>query len=249
MGKISSCYFRKWADNDLRGTPREAYAALLRGWMPPALQLFDARPLLKRLKILAGRKRWRGEQWLWEVVDEGSLKQTRLVFVTATSQSVFEDVVDKYLVWLGLSGIDEASGDIIRGLSPKRNCFTSGQSFERFYDIEAIDLPYLIRRIDARGENPFGILEGSRAGDFVQCLAYGRRYVVEWAQNHYFQSKETVWDQWRAQDAPRLAAMGGSYDGCPLEDDRMAPDLMRYTDALRIFETFLRGEPRPSRYS
>lgn len=249
MEKISSYYFWKWADNDLRCHPREAHAALLSGWMHPALQLFDARPLLKKLEALAGRKRWRGEQWFWEVADEGSLTQTRFVFVTATSQNVFEDVVDKHLAWLGLSGIDEASGYVIRGLCPKRNCFISGQSSERFYDIEAKDLPYLIRCLDARDENPFGILDGTQIGHFVQCLAHGRRYVVEWAQHQCFPRKKPVYNLWRAQDAPRLAAMGGSYDGRPLEDDRMAPDLMRYTDTLRIFETFLRGDPRPSRYS
>ncbi len=47
---IAEYYFWKWADNDLPGKPAEVYASLLRGEMHPALQTFDARPLVMELK-------------------------------------------------------------------------------------------------------------------------------------------------------------------------------------------------------
>lgn len=57
---IASYYFWKWADNDLPGQPVEVHAALLRGALHPALQTFDARPLLARLGNMRRRDTRRG---------------------------------------------------------------------------------------------------------------------------------------------------------------------------------------------
>ena len=47
----------EWADHDLPGRPAEVHAALLRGEMHPALQTFDARPLLKKCERAAAQGR------------------------------------------------------------------------------------------------------------------------------------------------------------------------------------------------
>lgn len=52
----ASYYFWKWADNDLPGRPGDVHAALLRGELHPALQPFDARPLLEELGAAAGEQ-------------------------------------------------------------------------------------------------------------------------------------------------------------------------------------------------
>lgn len=57
---IASYYFWKWADNDLPGQPVEVHAALLRGALHPALQTFDARPLLARLGEYAAARHAQG---------------------------------------------------------------------------------------------------------------------------------------------------------------------------------------------
>jgi hypothetical protein len=246
-----SYYFWKWADNDLPGRPSEVHAEMLAGRLPAALQAFDPTRLLKKLHVAAAEGRLRGEEWDWSVGSEKSSDRARFVFVCCPRIDSSEASVRRFAKrfgWLGLSGIDEATGQVIPCLKPKRNCFHSGQQpAERYYDIDAKDLPHLVRGIDPHGGDPFGIIEDSR-GYFVQCFAEGRRFYVEWAQNRYFARKETQWDQWRAQDASRLAACGKTYNGeeLPTHSD---PDLMRYSDTLRIFEAFLRRECRPAQYA
>lgn len=245
----ASYYFWKWADNDLPGRPHEVHAALLRGELHPALQTFDARPLLKKLERAAVQGRKRGEEWDWQMEPAGLEKQARFVFVTCPALDDSEARMQRFhreFCTLGLSGCDEARAQVIPGCQPKLNCFITGQlPWARAYDITPDDLPFLIKRINPRGRDPFGIIE-DRRNYFVQCFAEGRRYIVEWAQNQYHPVE--IYDQWRAQDPKRLAALGGIYSGEKI-DERVIPDLMRYADTLSIFTAFLRGEMRPATYS
>ena len=93
-------------------------------------------------------------------------------------------------------------------------------------------------------KDAYATLGGRTPGHFVQCLVdKGGRFCVEWAANT--QLPEWIWDQWRAQDPARLAALGGAYEGEDLPTDR-DPDLLGFEDTLRLFEQFWRGEPRPA---
>jgi len=242
-----SYYFWKWADNDFPGRPTEVLADLLRGEMHPALQTFDARPLLHKLESAASRGRKVGEEWDWEVPPGGAPERTRFVFVACP-------LVNKTKAWamlyqreffrLGLSGSDEQNGRIIPGLLPKLNVFTTGQLDEPNYDITPDDLPGLLRAIAPKEPDPFAILEDRRSR-YVQCYAHGPRFCVEWRDNY----DPGVWkkfDHWVAQDRTRLAALDGPYDRDIAEGKD--PDLLRYADTLRIFQAFMLGEPRPEKY-
>ena len=249
MQTTGSYYFWKWADNDLPGRPAEVHAVLLRGELPPALQTFDARPLVEQLERAAAQGCRKGEEWHWEIVPADRREQTKFVFVTCPTLDESEARIRRFIhafSKLGLSGCDERKGWVIQGLSPKLNCFLTGQvPDDRAYDITADDLPYLLRRIDPKGDDRFGILEDRQAGRFVQCHVHGRRFCVEWAENEWT-GATTLFDQWRAQDARRLAALGGTYGGEDLPSGR-DPDLLAYADTLRIFQAFQRGEQRPAR--
>ena len=66
---IANFYFWKWADNDLPGKPTDVFAALMRGELHPALQPFDARRLLGKLKKIAFIDA-DPAQWEWHMVPE-----------------------------------------------------------------------------------------------------------------------------------------------------------------------------------
>jgi len=242
-----SYYLWKWADNNLPGPPTAVLDSLLRGEMHPALQPFEARPLIEKLEIAAAEGRAHGEEWDWEETPKNEPGQARFVFVTCplldkpTTMRVCRNVHA-----LGFSGYDEQNGQLIDSLLPKLNCFISGQCpSERVYDITTDDLPFLLHRICSREPNPFGILEDRRSR-FVQCYAEKRRrFCVEWREN-YDLHNESKFDQWRAQDRKRLAALDVPYDrDTPPNKD---PDMLLYADTLRIFQAFLREEPRPAQY-
>ncbi len=244
-----SYYFWKWAENDLPGQPVEIHAALLRGELHPALQTFDARPLVKKLERAGANGRKHGDEWDWQITPREDPKRARFVFVTCPEFGVFQPAGGRFLKSVsssGLSGCDDQDGQLISGLRPKLNLFTSGQlPGERLCDITPGDLPYLLRRIDRHRRDPYAILQ-DRRGYFVQCRAQGRRFIVEWAQNGYRRGK-TEFDQWRAQDPSRLAALGGVNE--EPQPANKEPDFIRYADTLRIFQAFLRGEPRPPQYA
>jgi len=243
-----SYYLWKWADNDLRGPPPEVHAALLRGELHPALQTFDAGPLIEKLESSAAEGRKSGEEWNWDVTPADAPDRARFVFLTCPWLNESEAIVrrfDRDFRPLGLSGFDERNGQLMPLLLPKLNCFISGQlPLEREYDIAIDDIPFLLRRICPREPDPFGVLEDRRPR-FVQCCAKGRRFLVEWREN-YDRNDETKFDQWRAQDRKRLAALDIPYhkDIPPSKD----PDLLLYADTLRIFQAFMRDEPRPAQY-
>lgn len=94
------------------------------------------------------------------------------------------------------------------------------------------------------------ILLGSsrtRAAPLCSTTQTGGAFCVEWAHNVQVRGK-MKWNQWRAQDAKRLAALGGTNPDEPMRK-QLEPDLLTYRDTLRIFEAFLRREPRPAQYS
>lgn len=247
--RMASYYFWKWADNDLAGKPAEVHAMLLRGELHPALQTFDARPVLAALEALATGERAEGEERSWQVHPHDSPDAARFVFTTGPqmerSASAAKDFLDRFLP-LDISGFDEMQGHLIQGLPPKLNGFIFGQArLGRAYDIVADELPVLIRSIRPDARNPFGILT-NRRGHFVQCLAKGRRFVVEWRENHDW-SDFAKFDHWKAQDIKRLSALTAPYTPTGIAAGR-DPDLLTYADTLRIFQAFLRGEPRPAQY-
>ena len=180
----SSYYFWKWAENDLPGKPPEVWAALLRGEMHPALQCFDARPLVQRL----GRRRRSaalGEEWEWEVHPPASPEKARFVFVTCprvnTSKARVECFLDRFLP-LGVSGCDDEGGKLIPGFNPKLNYFVTGQLPNSGYDcdITADELPFFLRRIRPGQRDPWGDLVNRRG--VLTAMAEGRRFRVQWTE-------------------------------------------------------------------
>ncbi len=156
-------YFWKWADNDLPGRPAEIMAALQRGEMPLAIQLFDPRRLLSTLRRTASR-RPKSEQWRWDLTTEPATPGlARCAHVTRTSTKELDDWYLRF--WnafelLGLSGGVKQSGLLVpgglpgTGLPPKANCFSNMQEAGRHYDVEPADVPALLRSIDPNSNYP-----------------------------------------------------------------------------------------------
>jgi hypothetical protein len=235
---IGSYYLWKWADNDLPGKPNEVFAALLRGEMHPALQTFDARPLLRRLRAFAASRLKQREEWYWEVNPSDQPACARFVFLAGPQLNESRDVgksFDKVMAGLGISGYDEHYGHVIHMLLPKRNCiFFGGDSLKRHYDIADEDVPTLIQWINRRSRDPFAVLE-DRRNWFVQCYARGRRFIVEWREN-YDPLNPADFNQWRAS----LIA--------PEPRNGIEANTIPYADTVAIFQAFVRGDPKPDRY-
>ena len=147
---------------------------------------------------------------------------------------------------LGLSGCDDDGGKLIPGFNPKLNYFVTGQlsPYDIAYDITTDDLPFLLRRIRPGRPGPWGELWTRR--DAVSATAEGRRFNVEWLE-WPDENVRSQFIQWRARDPKRLAALAGQDETqeLPRETD---PHFLTYSDTLRIFQSFLRGEARPPRY-
>lgn len=101
MAAPTSYYFWKWADNDLPGKPADVYASLMRGQLHPALQPFDARPLLRALKKLGTKKRKNGEEW--DLVTHPALSPDRAHFVFITCPSCYSSKVPDREFFVGPS--------------------------------------------------------------------------------------------------------------------------------------------------
>ncbi len=245
---IASYYFWKWADNDLPGQPVEVHAALLRGALHPALQTFDARPLLARLGEYAAARHAQGEGWDWQVHPSGSPENARFVFVTCPAVNAPGERVRRFanhFLPLGLSGYDEAGGHLIPCLPPKLNSFLPGQfPREPVYDLTEDALPVLLGWVRPGHPESWGELLNQRNG--VVALAHGRRYRVEWREVPD-QLRPEKFMQWRARDPKRLAALDGTEDAESMPPE-LDPIYLTYADALNIFKTFLRGGPRPAQY-
>lgn len=244
---ISSYYLWKWADNDLPGKPNDVFADLVRGQMHPALQPFDARSVLERLTALAADRRKLGEDWDWQVQQADNPVHTHFIFLRAP---MIDGTRERYIRFsdamkgLELSGYDEQFGYVIQGMRPKLNCFFWGQCpRERSYDISADELPVFLRRIDAHNTDPFAVLE-DRRHYFVQCYAHKRRFCVEWREN-YDLANWKKFMHWRALTPKRPGSPQVKFRNNHGHSDH---DTLTFADTLRIFQAFLRGDSRPSRY-
>jgi len=254
-----SYYLWKWADNSLPGPPADVHGTLLHGEMQPALQSFDTRPLLKKLESAAAEGRKRGEEWDWEVTPPGLSEQARFVFVTCPELDHPHEMrwrmIDRFFA-LDVSGCDAESGRMVDFFLPKLNSFESSQApNEPVFDITIEDLPILLRdiRVDSY------VLLTNRRNHFVQCVKVGHRFRLEWREN-YDLANLSRFDQWAAEYPPdatvhRQFVPAGIVDIHYHRDgDRRRKtksgdeEILRYTDTLRIFEAFLRGEPRPMQY-
>lgn len=262
MGKISSYYFWKWADNDLPCHPREAHAALLRGQLLPALQTFDSHPLVMKLKALAAEGRNRGEEWHWKIIHGGASGYAQCVFVTCPCLDYPRKrrwKMVRRLFSLDLVACDAESGQMVDFCLPKINCMEFGKwPDEVVYDVKIDDLPALLRQICGSLRNSFGVLT-NRRDHFVQCGKMGHRYHVEWRENYSLSDLQSF-DHWAAEYpedsmVPRRYVPKGLFSvrnsGCgefSHELDENEEELLRFSDTLRIFEAFVRGEPRPMQY-
>ncbi len=258
----SSYYLWKWADNDLPGQPNEVVADLVCGEMHPSLQVFDPEPVTSELQRTLQEGLLSNEEWTWQVCLAGSNNQARFVHASCLlkdnptfSREPFLDRLDA----LGISGYDEQRGRLIECLSPKLNTFQSEQWWdEPHYDIDSNELAVLLRRLNSADPNPFACLE-DRRGDFVQCMAYGRRYCVEW--HEWLDPKN--WEHtapWRLECLPvsakrrRFIPAGVKYrvvkgkDWVECATGKSDHDTITFGETLAIFRAFLRGEPKPARY-
>ena len=128
---------------------------------------------------------------------------------------------------------------------PKLNEFQCGQwPGEMLYDIREDELPTFLKRIRPTQSNPYAVLS-NRRGHFVQCYAHRRVFCVEWRRNNPVDHRD--FDHWRAQ-YPQVEPV--EYRINPKNGVSLHPkcELIRYADTLRIFKSFLRGEPLPDRY-
>ncbi|MEI8374539.1 MAG: hypothetical protein WCJ35_17070 [Planctomycetota bacterium] len=112
------------------------------------------------------------------------------------------------------------------------------------YDITADELPFLLRRIRPGQRDPWCDLVSRRG--LVTALAEGRRFRVQWTE--WPEGKpRSQHIRWRARDPKRLAALAGMGDARKLPRDKDSA-FLTYADTLRIFQSFLRCEPRPPQY-
>ena len=239
---IANFYFWKWADNDLPGRPVEVFAALMRGELHPALQPFDARPLLDKLETIAATD-VDPPQWEWNVAPKDRPGNAHHVFLSCPRQIEHKDV--KLLLGLEVTCFAEDQGRIVDWFPPKLSEFDWGQWPEApAYEITVDELPVFIKRIRPGSPNAYAVLT-NRQSHFVQCFADGRRFCVEWRENDVRNLRR--FSHWRAQDQRRLEELNEPYtcDGLPQDKN---PDLLTYSDTLRIFQAFFRGEPRPPKY-
>ena len=244
---ISSYYLWKWADNDLPGKPNEVFSALIKGALHPALQTFNAKPLLRRLESFADNRRKFDEEWNWQVHPSNDPTEARFVFLTGPHLNYSQDRATSFsntMNGLEISGYDEQYGHVIHLLRAKLNCFLYGQDHrERHYDITPDEVPSLLRRIDREATDPFAVLE-DRRHYFVQCYAHKRRFCVEWRE-HYDTNNWYNFAHWRAYNLKWLRARRHA---APTQRKRTDHDTLTFAETVNIFQAFLRGESKPLRY-
>ena len=245
---ISSYYLWKWADNDLPGKPNEVFSTLIKGELPPALQTFDAQPLLRRLESFAAARRELSEEWNWQVHPNRKPMAARFVFLTGPHLNDSKErktSFEKAMQGLVISGYDEECGHIIHALKPKLNCLQYGQDHsERHYDITPDEVPSLLRRIDHTATDPYAILE-DRRDYFVQCYAHKRRFCVEWRENYDPYNNWDNFSHWRAYNLKWVRARRHA---APVHRKRSDHDTLTFAETVNIFQAFLRDEPKPPRY-
>ena len=258
---INTYYLWKWADNDLSGKPSEVFSRLLHGQMHPAIQSFDARPILRGLNGIAAKRRALGEEWDWQIQPDAAPNRAHFLFLRCPAIACcggfgeyFIDLVEHQ--W-GLSGYAEQKGSLIQGLPPKLNSFSLGDFFEEpQFDISESDLPALLGQIHPEARCPFAILS-NRANHYVQCYVRRNGIQVEWHKcRHIDGAKDCL--QWRAgyrnqrydKCKPKFISEQRTVDGESriIKFQQFPQEQLRFGDVLHIFQTFFCGAPRPTRY-
>ena len=105
---------------------------------------------------------------------------------------------------------------MVEWFPPKTSEFVWGQWPDApAYEITVDELPVLISRIRTKSPDPIAILSNRQAG-YVQCIAAGRRFCVEWRESYDLHDL-SKFDHRRAQDQKKLHALDGPYtsDGVP----------------------------------
>ena len=256
----SSYYLWKWADNDLSGQPNEVFSELLRGRMHPAVQPFDARPILNDLQATAEKRHELSEEWTWQVQPSDDVANARFIFLQCPEIPLYgalRHFFTKLVYTKDLSGYDERRGNLIWCLLPKLNSIAFGENLdEELCDIGVDDLPTLLGRLSPTQDYPWARLV-NRASDWAECYAHHDGFAVEWLKNHSL-TDDTNHDHWRAGYGNPQAdkrQIRTAYEQrvinselCTVGIQEFRHEKLRYADALRIFQAFLRGEPRPARY-
>lgn len=232
------------------------HADLLRGVLHPALQPFDARPVVKAIAALVAREPQRQQdEWEWRAIPEDEDHHAHFVFLVVPRSRNLKSMhyeLSKHLASLGVTCFDEGSGRMGAGFPPKFNEFQIGDwPGETHYDIGPDALPDLLRRIRPKPFLPAAFLTDRRTC-YAQCYQVndfpelGTRFVVEWRVSRSL-ANPARFDHWKAQDKKKLAALTVPYEseGIPPADE---PDLLEFEDVTRIFNAFLQGKARPRGY-
>lgn len=234
---IANCFFWKWADNDLPGKPTDVCAALLRGELHPAVQPFDARPVIKAIESLPFEDlSIQRDEYKWDVNKASHSNQAQFVRFTYPrpfeAQKIYHLLADELLP-LGICCFDESLGMLGDWFAPKINEFQLGfwpgdLPGEIVYDISSDELSALFNRIRGCPEKlePFAMLSDKRS-HFVQCFGKQNGFIVEWAENHFVNGSR-CFGIWKA-----LAN---------------SSELLNYDEALNVFQAFYLRQPRPSQF-
>ena len=114
------------------------------------------------------------------------------------------------------------------------------------------DVEKLLLALRRSDPNAYAILICGRS--FVQCWAksaMGLRYSLEWQQGYEGPQEAhgwRLWDQWKAEDGERMAALPPGVEVGSVEcdnDPNIDPDLVEYEAVLKVFRAFVAGEPLP----
>ena len=261
MSQASATYYLwKWADNDLPGPPNEVFSQLLHGRMHPAIQAFDAAPVVRQLERIAAQGRSTGEEWDWQIHQAPTGRKAAFIFLTCPAVRGCSRMCMKFcrqLLQADISGYDEGHGRLIDYFPPKKNYWKCFEVDEPMYDVTEDDLPVLLHR-----DHESAPILYDRHNNFVQCCGYHRRFMVEW-QELYDLADPNKCSQWRAGYLAIAPGKRRQFATVQLHANRLnsdfewigqpptsnsAQELILHQDALRILRAFLRGEPRPTQY-
>ena len=251
-------YLWKWADNNLPGKPNEVFSELLRGRMHPAVQPFDAQPILKDLRVTAKDRHGLGEEWVWKVEPSKDVTHAKFIFLKCPVSPEYGSWIDEVVFDHGLSGYDEQTGNLIRCLSPKLNQIIFGNNPDNMLcDINADDLPELLGHLSP-DHIPWARL-ASRADHYniyVQCYAHENGFDLEWGDN--CPKGSTDFDHWRAGYPQHLNGRNRSHCHNELrvfsgklrvvKIHEFPNEKLRFCDVLHIFQAFVREDRRPVKY-
>ena len=262
MSQASTYYLWKWASNDLPGQPNEVFSELLRGHKHPALQTFDARPILQNLQSTAVIRHILGEEWEWQIMPAATPGHAHSIFIKCPNIPKIGGYCRQFAhlcyKW-SLSGYDEQSGTIISCLLPKKNCFVIGWNLddaEKKYDISEADLTELLRRLQP---GDYAIFE-NQINHSVSCSACHNGFKVEWRAYLYDSITDSSSSDQRGAgywlpvgEMPqyrivRQERVGRDWEWHTVRVKDVENENLRFDDVVFIFHAFLRGEPRPAQY-